>query len=67
MNAKTAAAGLCAVLALSPAIARADGGIHFRFDQEAGAEQGRRLGAYVYRHNLSPGRSCPCLDEEDEK
>lgn len=27
--------------------ARVYGGIHFRFDQEAGAEQGRRLGAYV--------------------
>jgi hypothetical protein len=32
--------------------ARVYGGIHFRFDQEAGARQGRRVGAYVYRHNL---------------
>lgn len=32
--------------------ARVYGGIHFRFDQEAGAEQGRRVGAYVYRHGL---------------
>jgi hypothetical protein len=43
--------------------ARVYGGIHFRFDQEAGAEQGHRLGAYVYRHNLGPARSCPCDDE----
>jgi hypothetical protein len=32
--------------------ARVYGGIHFRFDQEAGARQGRRVAAYVYRHNL---------------
>lgn len=44
--------------------ARVYGGIHFRFDQEGGAEQGRRLGAYVYRHRLRPVRSCPCEDEE---
>ena len=32
--------------------ARVYGGIHFRFDQEAGAEQGRQVGAYVYQHVL---------------
>ena len=32
--------------------ARVYGGIHFRFDQEAGARMGRRVGAYVYRHQL---------------
>jgi hypothetical protein len=32
--------------------ARVYGGIHFRFDQEAGEEQGRRVGAYVHRHTL---------------
>lgn len=32
--------------------ARVYGGIHFRFDQEAGAEIGRQVGAYVYRHTL---------------
>ena len=32
--------------------ARVYGGIHFRFDQEAGGRLGRRVGAYVYRHNL---------------
>jgi hypothetical protein len=34
--------------------ARVYGGIHFRFDQVAGAEQGRRVGAYVWRHALRP-------------
>jgi hypothetical protein len=32
--------------------ARVYGGIHFRFDQEAGAWQGRHVGAYVARHSL---------------
>ena len=33
--------------------ARIYGGIHFRFDQEAGAKQGRRVGQYVYAHSLA--------------
>ena len=32
--------------------ARVYGGIHFRFDQKAGTEQGRRIGRYVFTHNL---------------
>ena len=36
--------------------ARVFGGIHFRFDQDAGAVLGRRVGAYVYEHNLRPAR-----------
>ena len=32
--------------------ARVFGGIHYRFDQEAGGQLGRRVGAYVYRHTL---------------
>jgi hypothetical protein len=32
--------------------ARVFGGIHFRFDQEAGARQGRRVGSYVFKNNL---------------
>ena len=32
--------------------ARIYGGIHFRFDQEAGADLGRSIGKYVYKHNL---------------
>ena len=43
--------------------ARVYGGIHFRFDQEEGAEQGRELGAYVYRRSLRPLRGCECDDE----
>ena len=32
--------------------ARIYGGIHFRFDQEAGADLGRDIGAFEYKHNL---------------
>ncbi|HEY7638249.1 MAG TPA: vanadium-dependent haloperoxidase [Steroidobacteraceae bacterium] len=32
--------------------ARVYGGIHFRFDQEAGEKMGREVGAYVQRHTL---------------
>ena len=32
--------------------ARVYGGIHFRFDQEAGAHQGRKVGRYILRHYL---------------
>lgn len=32
--------------------ARVFGGIHFRFDQEAGAHQGRNVGSYVYKNTL---------------
>lgn len=34
--------------------ARIYGGIHFRFDQRAGAKQGHQIGAYMYRHYLRP-------------
>jgi hypothetical protein len=33
---------------------RVHGGIHFRFDQTAGAEQGRKVGVYVLKHGLRP-------------
>jgi PAP2 superfamily len=36
--------------------ARIYGGIHFRFDQEAGADLGRDIGTYVYKHNLRRAR-----------
>jgi hypothetical protein len=36
--------------------ARVFGGIHFRFDQEAGAIQGRQVGVYLATHNLRPLR-----------
>jgi hypothetical protein len=34
--------------------ARVYGGIHFRTDQEAGADLGRAIGAAVYMNNLRP-------------
>ena len=46
--------------------ARVYGGIHFRFDQEGGAEQGRLVGAYVYRHGLGRTPGCTCDDDESE-
>jgi hypothetical protein len=36
--------------------ARIYGGIHFRFDQEAGAKQGAHVGSYVVRHHLQRTR-----------
>jgi hypothetical protein len=44
--------------------ARVYGGIHFRFDQDAGTELGRRVGKYVFKNNLSRAKACSC-DEED--
>jgi hypothetical protein len=32
--------------------ARVYGGIHFRYDQEAGAHLGVRVGSYIFKHNL---------------
>ncbi|HEX6997458.1 MAG TPA: vanadium-dependent haloperoxidase [Gammaproteobacteria bacterium] len=44
--------------------ARVYGGIHFRFDQRAGAEQGMGIGRFVVRHNLQrrlpPGHGAVC-------
>jgi hypothetical protein len=37
--------------------ARIYGGIHFRFDQDEGAEQGRQVGEYIYRHLLRRGEA----------
>ena len=34
--------------------ARVYGGIHFRFDQAAGARQGKRTGKFIYKHYLQP-------------
>jgi len=42
--------------------ARIFGGIHFRFDQEAGSRQGRQVGKYILRNYL---RS-PLDDDDDE-
>lgn len=40
--------------------ARVYGGIHFRFDQEEGAELGRRVGEYVVENSLRLARTCAC-------
>ncbi|MEP6918089.1 MAG: vanadium-dependent haloperoxidase [Acidobacteriota bacterium] len=37
--------------------ARVYGGIHFRFDQDEGADQGRRVGEYIVRHHLTRKRN----------
>jgi hypothetical protein len=34
--------------------ARIYGGIHYRFDQDAGARMGRNIGAYIHSHTLRP-------------
>jgi hypothetical protein len=34
--------------------ARVYGGIHFRFEQEAGGNLGRDIATYVVKHNLRP-------------
>ncbi len=43
--------------------ARVYGGIHFRTDQEAGADLGRAVGREVYRNNLRPVHDDDCNDD----
>jgi hypothetical protein len=45
--------------------ARVYGGIHFRFDQESGAELGHSVGKFVYKHNLRPARPSNCADDSE--
>jgi hypothetical protein len=45
--------------------ARVYGGIHFRFDQEIGGEQGRQVGAYVFRHILRRADGQRDYDDSD--
>jgi hypothetical protein len=45
--------------------ARIYGGIHFRFDQEAGAHQGRQVGRYILRHYLRSALDHDDLDGDD--
>jgi hypothetical protein len=40
--------------------ARVFGGIHFRFDQEEGADQGRRVGQYVVKGSIGSAQACGC-------
>src|SRR5438552_3352878 len=44
--------------------ARIYGGIHFRFDQEAGAQQGRQVGRYILRHYLRSPNDAEDFDDE---
>ena len=43
--------------------ARVYGGIHFRFDQEAGGRMGRTVATHIYKHNL---RRVHHHDDEDD-
>ena len=45
--------------------ARVYGGIHFRFDQDAGSDLGRDVATYVYRHNLR--RAKHSHDDDDDE
>jgi PAP2 superfamily len=49
--------------------ARIYGGIHFRFDQEAGADLGGAIGTFVYKHNLRREKHShhddDCDDDDD--
>jgi hypothetical protein len=40
--------------------ARVYGGIHFRFDQQAGADLGRHVAEYVYRNLMGRTGACSC-------
>jgi hypothetical protein len=46
--------------------ARIFGGIHFRFDQEAGADLGRDVATYVYKHNLRRPKHSDHDDDRDD-
>jgi hypothetical protein len=45
--------------------ARVYGGIHYRFDQDAGADLGRDVATYVYKHNLRRARHSDDDDDGD--
>jgi hypothetical protein len=42
--------------------ARVYGGIHFRFDQEAGGDLGRHIGKFVVHNNLAPAHGSDSLE-----
>jgi hypothetical protein len=46
--------------------ARVYGGIHFRFDQEAGARQGRQVGSYIYKNLLRCIKKNAGCDVDDQ-
>jgi hypothetical protein len=45
--------------------ARVYGGIHFRYDQDAGGHQGKRVGSYVFSHQLRPTANDKSGGDED--
>jgi hypothetical protein len=45
--------------------ARVYGGIHFRFDQEAGAHQGRKVGKYLLRNYLRSAQDDDDCDDDE--
>ena len=45
--------------------ARVYGGIHFRYDQEAGAHQGRQVGRYILRHYLRSALDRDDVDDDE--
>jgi hypothetical protein len=45
--------------------ARVYGGIHFRFDQDAGADLGREVATYVYKHNFRRAKHSDHDDDGD--
>jgi hypothetical protein len=46
--------------------ARIYGGIHYRFDQEAGAELGTDIAKYTYKHNLRRAKHSGDHDDDDD-
>jgi hypothetical protein len=46
--------------------ARIFGGIHYRFDQEAGTELGTDIATYVYKHNLRRAKHFGDHDDDDD-
>jgi len=45
--------------------ARVYGGIHFRFDQDAGGRLGRDIATYVYKHNLRRANQTDVDDDQE--
>lgn len=44
--------------------ARVYGGIHFRYDQDAGGHQGKRVGSFIFSHQLRPISDVSIGDED---
>jgi hypothetical protein len=46
--------------------ARVYGGIHFRFEQDQGAELGRRVAEYLMRNSMGSAAACGCENRQVE-